>query len=50
MPRRSKRKATVLSNCTREYGGQLRRSKRKASKKEEEQAIYGVDYGILPSD
>jgi hypothetical protein len=48
MVRRSKRKSGEL--LLREHGGQLRRSKRKASLKEEEQAIFGDDYGILPSD
>lgn len=48
MVRRSKRKSTEL--LLREHGGQLRRSKRTASKKDEEQAIYGDDFGILPSD
>jgi len=51
MPRRrSKRTSTVLSGATREFGGQLRRSKRKLAVMEEEQAVFGSDYGILPSD
>jgi hypothetical protein len=39
-----------MSGATREFGGQLRRSKRKLKIVEDEQAIYGNDYGILPSD
>lgn len=49
MRRRSKRKATVMEGLTKGHGG-LRRSKRKLALKEDEQRIYGEDYGILPSD
>lgn len=46
--RRSKRKATVLESLL--EGGKLRRSKRKMAVREDENKIYGDDYGILPSD
>ena len=46
--RRSKRKSTVLEGLTKAHGG-LRRSKRKLAIREDEQKIYGDDYGILPS-
>ena len=46
--RRSKRKATVLESLL--EGGKLRRSKRKLAKMEDDERIYGDDYGILPSD
>lgn len=49
MPRRSKRKSTVLESLTMGHGG-LRRSKRKMAMRENESQIYGNDYGILPSD
>jgi hypothetical protein len=47
--RRSKRKSTVLEGLTLAHGG-LRRSKRKLAIKEDENKIYGDDFGILPSD
>ena len=46
--RRSKRKSTVLEGLTKGHGG-LRRSKRKLAIREDEERIYGDDYGILPS-
>jgi hypothetical protein len=47
--RRSKRKAAVLESLTQGHGG-LRRSKRKEKVRQNDQLIYGQDYGILPSD
>ena len=49
MPRRSKRKSTVLESLTMGHGG-LRRSKRKMAMRENESQIYGNDYGILPCE
>lgn len=46
--RRSKRKSTVLEGLTKAHGG-LRRSKRKLALREDDEKIYGDDYGILPS-
>ena len=47
--RRSKRKGTVLDGLTMGFGG-LRRSKRKQALKDDDQKIYGDDFGVLPSD
>jgi len=47
--RRSKRKSTVLEGLTMAHGG-LRRSKRKQKLRDDDERIYGNDFGILPSD
>jgi hypothetical protein len=47
--RRSKRKSTIMEGLTQGHGG-LRRSKRKLALKEDDNKIFGDDYGILPSD